>query len=68
MEYHCYVFNRFSRLSGVFELTAEHDIDACVRAEEVAMGSDEEELHRIELWQGDRRVYLLDLLQPRGNA
>jgi len=68
MEYHCYVFNRFSRLAGVFELTAEHDIDACVRAEEVAMGSDGEDLHRVELWQGDRRVYLLDLLQPRGNA
>ena len=68
MEYHCYVFDRFSRLADVFELTAEHDIDACVRAEEVAMGADDEELHRVELWQGDRRVYSLDLLKPHGNA
>jgi hypothetical protein len=68
MEYHCYVFNRFSHLACVFELTAEHDIDACVRAEEVAMGAADEELHRVELWQGDRRVYSLDMLQPRGNA
>ena len=30
MEYHCYVFDRFSRLANVFEMTAEHDIDACV--------------------------------------
>ena len=68
MEYRCYVFNRFSRLAGVLELSAEHDIEACVVAEEVAMKTDDDELHRVELWQGDRRIYLLDLLQPRGNA
>ena len=68
MQYHCYLFNRFSRLADVFELSAEHDLDACVRAEEVAMGADEEELRRVELWQGDRRIYSLDLQQPHGNA
>jgi len=68
MQYHCYLFNRFSRLADVYELSAEHDLDACVRAEEVAMEADEEELHRVELWQGDRRVYSLDMVQPRGNA
>jgi len=68
MQYHCYLFNRFSRLADVFELSAEHDLDACVRAEEVAMGADEEELHRVELWQGDRRIYSLDLQQPHGHA
>jgi hypothetical protein len=67
MQYHCYVFSRFSRLADVYELSAEHDLDACVRAEEVAMGTEEEELHRVELWQGDRRIYSLDML-PRGNA
>jgi hypothetical protein len=54
-------------LADVYELSAEHDLDACVRAEEVAMGTEEEELHRVELWQGDRRIYSLDML-PRGNA
>ena len=71
MEYHCYVFNRFSRLASVLEVTAEHDVEACVRAEEVAMqanASDEDDLHRVEVWQGDRRVYSLDMAQPRGNA
>ena len=68
MQYHCYVFDHFSRLADVFELSAEHDLEACVRAEEVAMGADEEDLHRVELWQGNRRIYSLDPLQPRSNA
>ena len=68
MEYHCYVFNRFSRLATVLEVSAEHDVEACVRAEEVAMQANEDDLHRVEIWQGDRRVYSLDMAQPRGNA
>jgi len=66
MEYHCYVFNRFSRLASVLELSAEHDVEACVRAEEVAMQAND--LNRVELWQGDRRVYSLDVAQTRGTA
>jgi hypothetical protein len=66
MEYHCYVFNRFSRLASVLELSAEHDVEACVRAEEVAMQAND--LNRVELWQGDRRVYSLDVAQTRGAA
>ena len=68
MEYHCYVFNRFSRLASVLEVSAEHDVEACVRAQEVAMQADEETLHRVEVWQGERRVYSLDMAQPRGHA